>query len=910
MITKPAAAWTDSARAGLERYFEVRLAPGNLEGADPADLRSGLETHLEEEFAMENLALITLEDLRRALARMGETLPPHPVVDGLSKAFPAMPPLPAMGPPPAVPDHSPPRPTAAKTGTSWLDKPLVFLFFAALLPAFTFLFEAATRSGSAMFFDTMPDVLHHFLVLLVPVAGFVIWKAGKPAAGPRLKKAAAWLLGPALAASGFYAICFLPVVPLAAIGIIWFGLGLLPLAPLLAWWAFMRARKTLGERGDSAALRPVKIGFRLMAVAILLLELPAFLTQVGIHRAQAAGTDSEAWASTTRFIRRFGSDAALLRACYSSTSRGGMMNVSAPDPATWIARWAGLSQANARSAWDGDLTVSRDLHFRVTGRAFNESAPPSKAAPIFHNAFNPMGRGALDTDRGGTAVAGRIPGLSLAEGRIDWHCEAASGLTWGEWTMTFSNTTGTAEEARCRIALPPGGFVSRVTLWVNGQPEEAAYSTVSKVRAAYQSVAVVQQRDPVLVTQPDAGSILVQAFPVPARGQLKTRITFTVPAGSGQKIWLPSMVERNFEWPENLRQPLWIQADRGTLTLPSPLNPHAALEAGCPTVTAALEADSLTGNGLAFTWNHEPAPVVFCEDPFAGPEAKIIVRENAPGKNVQPGAIAWVIDTSARLAPWNEAIRTAMADLTGSTKTAVFLPGDAAEELRALTNIGDAKISFAGGRDNIPALTAAVEWLRGQPGGCLVWIHGPQPASPALREGLDQVLDRSVSPFTLIDLPLVPGENAVSSLFSGRPRIAVQQVRLDEAGLPASLNAGWQIPGGTFRTLPAGTAPPEGAVKTSDTLARWFARTEASRLALTDPAAASNMAASHQIVSPWSGAVVLERASDYAQHGLQQADANVAQPVPVIPEPSGVLLLLLSASHFLLRRRRTGTVVF
>ncbi len=105
-------------------------------------------------------------------------------------------------------------------------------------------------------------------------------------------------------------------------------------------------------------------------------------------------------------------------------------------------------------------------------------------------------------------------------------------------------------------------------------------------------------------------------------------------------------------------------------------------------------------------------------------------------------------------------------------------------------------------------------------------------------------------------------------------------------------------------TLPEASNPPEGAVKTNDSLARWFARTEASRLALTDPPAASALAAAHQIVSPWSGAVVLERADDYAKHGLQQSSASVSQQIPAIPEPSGVVLMMLSAVPFLLRRRR------
>jgi hypothetical protein len=50
--------------------------------------------------------------------------------------------------------------------------------------------------------------------------------------------------------------------------------------------------------------------------------------------------------------------------------------------------------------------------------------------------------------------------------------------------------------------------------------------------------------------------------------------------------------------------------------------------------------------------------------------------------------------------------------------------------------------------------------------------------------------------------------------------------------------------------------------------------------------------------------VVLERADDYAKHGLQQSSASVSQQIPAIPEPSGVLLMMLSAIPFLLRRRR------
>ena len=898
-MTIPTLQWTPPASAGLERYFAARLAPDQLDGADPAELRGDLQAHLEEELTQRGVTAVTVEDLRQALAKMGEVLPPAaPSIPPTAR--PILIPTPAVSLPPEAMRHlmSAPKEKASFGGSGW------FLFFAVFMPLGTFLFEVLTRGGAGMFFDPMPDFTHHVLVLLVPLAGLACWRAKKPDPPARLMQLLPWLLGAGLACAGFYTLCFLPVMPMALIGIVWFGLGLLPLTPFVALLALWRCRTLLLRSEGNEVKTPLRWGFRLTFLFILLWELPGFLTYQGIHRASEAGADAPAWASATGFIRTFGSENTLLKSCYPGRG-GSMMAISSgKDPAAWLAGWFNISSGNRPSPWNESQTVSRELYYRVTGVPFNEIARPEGFRPLLFNHFNRQGNWSSDTDRGGTKVAGRIDGLTLAEGRMDWHCEEASGLTWGEWTLTFDNVTGTAEEARCRIALPPGGFVSRVTLWVNGQPEEAAFSTVAKVRAAYQSVAVMQRRDPVLVTQPDAGSILVQAFPVPARGQLKTRITFTVPAGTDSRVWLPSIVERNFELPVTARHPLWVQADRGILTMPDGVAPQAAVEGGAPTVTGTLPHALFTGRGTFFTWAHQPAEIVYADDSFAAPEHRHVVRKRDAPAGFQPKAIAWVIDTSSPLASYSAVISDAVSGLSSSDRTAIFLPGDAPSEMRTLTDPGNLNLTFAGGRDNGPALTAAVDWLRGKPGSCLIWIHGPQPGAAGSRSALEQLLERSVAPFTLVDVPLVPGENTLGPAFAGLSRITALPVRHAGSDLAASLRAAFQQRGGTFTTQTEGTDPPDGAIKTSDSLARWFARIEASRLALTNPAAASAMAASHQIVSPWSGAVVLERATDYAQHGLTQSNAAVSQQIPVIPEPSSVLLLLFSVSHFLLRRRR------
>jgi len=67
---------------------------------------------------------------------------------------------------------------------------------------------------------------------------------------------------------------------------------------------------------------------------------------------------------------------------------------------------------------------------------------------------------------------------------------------------------------------------------------------------------------------------------------------------------------------------------------------------------------------------------------------------------------------------------------------------------------------------------------------------------------------------------------------------------------------------------------------------------------------AIRLAARYQLVTPVSGAVVLENAQQYRQTGLQPVDAET---VPAIPEPATTVLFGLGAlALWLWRRRRQG----
>src|SRR5690606_16178259 len=125
-------------------------------------------------------------------------------------------------------------------------------------------------------------------------------------------------------------------------------------------------------------------------------------------------------------------------------------------------------------------------------------------------------------------------------------------------------------EARARLLLPLGGVVSRVTLWVNGEEREAAFAGRAQARRAYESVAIAQRRDPLLVNTAGPGRVLAQAFPVPSGGgTLKARLGITVPLGlpsaDSARLALPRILDANFQVGPDLRHAVLLRSDAAPL---------------------------------------------------------------------------------------------------------------------------------------------------------------------------------------------------------------------------------------------------------------------------------------------------------------------------------------------------------
>lgn len=393
-----------------------------------------------------------------------------------------------------------PSPPRKKPGTS-------LIITGVILPSVAILIEITTRICAEEIFDPLPTVWHKILVIATPLANLlVIYELRRDRAEYHWRLGLA--NGLAVAVSAFYTILYLPLMPIALVAIVFYGLGILPMTPLFSLivsalllrrlLALRREGRGIYEPGK-ARLRGFGWGLAMTALILAAAEAPVILTRVWMSK---AASDSQA--ERTRAIdllRRYGHERTLLAAC---GRRGGL---------------ASLSGVILNSSYPVNVGRAQEVVYRVTGKTYD----PLRGGRLNVLDFSDFSH---ELDETGELWGQSLPHLSLAASRIDGSFDPDAALGYMEWTMVFKNTATFQQEARARLALPPGGVVSRLTLWVNGEEREAAFAERGKVQAAYDSV-VRTRRDPALVTTQGGDVINVQCFPVQPNGEMKIRLGVT-----------------------------------------------------------------------------------------------------------------------------------------------------------------------------------------------------------------------------------------------------------------------------------------------------------------------------------------------------------------------------------------------
>lgn len=782
--------------------------------------------------------------------------------------------------------------------------------FGVLLPALTLIIEATSHMCAQSFFDPIPTWAHVVIISLVPVVNFLVlkavWKKERAHFG-NLLAANAVVIGISL----FYTLLYLPLLPLSVIAILFFGMGFLPLAPLLCLIYTALCRRHLKRINKGAMLRYSKIGWGLGMAALLLmsLEAPQTWTRIGMQMSSSGNVETRA--SAVRFLRWAGDEELMLRMCYLRTGR-------ATDMVSFL-----FSLRNPVTP-----EAARKIYYRVTGKPFNAvPAPPLLARHTFDFPV-------FDQGLGGDSVAGRVDNLLLASSRLDGSIDAHAGLGYLEWTMVFENQSRTAREARAQILLPPGGVVSRLTLWVHGEEREAAFAATGGVRAAYTKV-VRQRRDPVLVTAKGPDQVLVQCFPVQPQSEMKIRIGITLPMVLGQKdkgdLFLPVFLARNFGIPETTRHAVWLESQLPLkavpgLTMEQPEKKLFALRgmlpsSGLSTLRVAIECTRAENRRTAWS----PNPVAEGDTIIYQSIENVIQKES---KNV-----IIVLDGSMAMAEAKTKLVNALKKLPLHTPVAMVLAADNVKEILPWGYVNGDVLSrvamffrqtdFAGGCDNLPALAHAWEMAASQGGNSLIlWVHGPQPVSLAHPQALLQRWERRPKLATIVDLQTAVGPNRIAEAFLDRPgyKLLRSARPLDEMLILMFEQLEGKIPQAVFvrKQLSANQLSSRGQElaaeeKTSNHLVKLWVYQQILDLCTGGDSEhrdrAVKLAIRHQLVTPVSGAVVLESDEQYKDADLTPADPA---KVPTIPEPEMVFImgvgLVVLLWQFWVRRRSCPVV--
>ncbi len=865
--------WTEPGRVELERFLEaMRLELSEAEASDvgdPDEVVEDMRRHVHEELAIRGVTMVTLEALAPILGALGAG-GDRPRSDTLE-----------------TPKEKPNR---KRSGDS-----SVFMGVACFLSislAFVTLFvEASNHMCAEMFFDPLPTPWHMFLVFCVPASQAIIALTDQ-VQGPMKRLGYGVLSGLGIGISAYYSLIFLPLLPFALVALV-AGIGLLPMSPLISLVTSIYLYRKL--RRENASNAPGKIPGVWFGIAFGLLALPAaslpgIVTDYGLR--MALSEDPEESARGVEFLRDFGSEERLLENCYVRPS-------STNDPISMLLQVADPVVPRA----------ARPIYYRVTGFAFNSVAPPDEWRDNW--LVNPeFGWRGLE-EQGGTEVAGRSAELSLASSRIDTKVQAAEATAYTEWTLVFRNDSRELREARGQIVLPPGSLVSRLTLWVDGEPLEAAFASVGETRGAYQAV-VRRRRDPVLVTTSGPDRVLMQCFPVPQNGgEMKVRVGFTSPlaldaAGQGT-LALPSFTERNFDVRQELRHSVWIESTHelaagvDALTYEKPAGDEF-------TARGELDDEALTDPAASIQVKRPAdANLVWSEQSFGDGESVVLqTLSNSSIGSLE--RVIFAIDGSATMSAVGEQIARSLSAIPGA-EFGVIIAGDTPVELvaptlatpEALEEAAEliTEFDYLGGRDLVPAATLAWDRCAEKEGSILMLVHGAQPVELSSVEALTQRMDRRSNGPRIVAVRATRGPNRVLRGLEGKRELTIfpRQGPLEE-DLRSAFDEWKQGRVTMIRRREVSSDELEnlgGAKEASRHVSRlWAADSilEARREQMSDwRDSATQLAAHYQIVTPVSGAVVLESAAQMAAAGLEQGDP---QQVPSVPEPEMVLLILIT----------------
>jgi hypothetical protein len=789
--------------------------------------------------------------------------------------------------------------------------------FGVVLPALALVVELGTGVlGAGGFFDPLPSPHYVLLIALVPATvGWCLWGSART---PRARAARSLALGAATAVALVYSLMFAPWVPFALVGVLFGGLGLLPLSPVASGLTLLLLIDRARKRGV-LSWRPAALG---AALALVLLAY-----DWGSHRVthllveRAASPEPSEQRAALRWLRRVGNEDALAGLARREQS------LPFPYVQSYLARERDLDEP-----WT-DWTLSEtaaDLYHSVTGRAHTELRGGWNSDE--ERLPDPWSQGRSDF------VGRSNPQLELLSSDLAAVVDVPAAVAYLEWTLEVGARNFGSHEGEFHVRLPRGGVVSRATLWVDEVPREATFAKREQAREIYDGI-VNRNKDPLLVSHLAGDDIFVEVFPVwgdkPAR---HLRLGLTVPLrshGAGELAFnLPIIVAHNC-WSALDDHTVRLEAHGGSIAVGDTLRPDPRVTDRV--VWAGQLDDALTEQQLVRVVG-QPTARVWAPGPSVTKDDDVVVQEVVPVEDQSASAVVLVVDGGRAMRDAQRHIAQLLERWPDTLPFGAYFAGDDVVELAPMGPATSTRreaaraalddVHWAGGIDAAPALAEALGVARANgPSVRVLWIHGPQPVlAPRSRALWTAFTDDDRARITAVDFTAC-GNALVRQLArgAGRPDEGLPRI-VGAAQPPGRLGhiVDWLAAGAhalqrpaVERTIVAADSPlavrarAASADPVTDHVRRLAVAEAVARTSHEADAEARDraraLAIDAQLVTAFSSALVLESDEMTIEAGLELA----REDVPVLPEPELVALLIvalaaLGARSLLITRARGG----
>lgn len=687
-------------------------------------------------------------------------------------------------------------------------KPGIFLLLGGVvLPAAAIAVELTTHMCAKSFFDPLPTPSHVLLCALIPLSNFMVWMAARRNMTDMLGMLTLGT-GMAMGVAILYSLMFLPLVPLSIVAILWFGFGLLALSPLLAIPALWKSGKYAIHLSrhhktyfDGHQLE--HIGHMIILCTVVAVELPSTLTRM--HIGEAA--HSKEPVKAIEWLRSFGSQEVMLRACYERSGRatdilGSLYEVKNPT----------------------SVSEAREIFYRVTGKPFNSVPLPASLRATRQNQGllsdgeseepNVEDEFDQDPDIAGETVSGVARGLTMNESKLAGFVDSNSCIADLMWNVTFGNTSKYDREVRSKILLPPGAVITNAFLIVDGTEREATVMGRSMARRRYRA-AVADKKDPLLVSTCGADRVLLQLYPVAPESKIGVRLNIIAPLAVSEMnkvdLALPTFEERNFQ--VDIPTTINLKADK-TLSSTARELKASGRQLNC-SIDGSLTTPELARFGAVVSVERDPKITQVIGSQYATYVGETIRKKTYP----KPNQLTVVIDGSNGMSPHFESVLKELGQLPADMRLKLVYVRDGL--MTSDTNTGDelmsatsrhagpvtgtdmdarsksndtnlfaetpaasdallkriGQIPCAGGQINLPSVSSEIATAMNNPDAAVLWLHAAQPIPGKLDKRLELNFRRLKKPL-LYDFAVAAGPNEVLSGLYACPGL----VRVDRGG--------------------------------------------------------------------------------------------------------------------------------